>query len=161
MKINRKPPKAALGIIGIGNTLVGDDGAGIMVVRALQKLYSSRKNIFFYELTGDFLEMADRVGDAEQFIFCDAIAGGCPGEIETIRDTSARCFAPSFHQTDIASVMRSLKMLSMAATFPSWEILGIVIEPPQYFTNKLTPCISLAVDNCVAQLGKRIVSVPE
>jgi hydrogenase maturation protease len=161
MITNHRPQKAALGIIGIGNTLVGDDGAGIMVVRALQKLYSARKNIFFYELTGDFLEMADRVDDAEQFIFCDAIAGGCPGALTIIRDTAAPSFAPSFHQTDIASVMRSVKMLSLTATFPSWEIWGIVIEAPQYFTNRLTPCICLAVDDCVAKLTKRIASVPE
>jgi hydrogenase maturation protease len=161
MKTNHRPLRAALGIIGIGNTLVGDDGAGIMVVHALQKLYSSRKNIFFHELTGDFLEMADRIEDAERFIFCDAIAGDCPGELSIIRDTAACYFAPSFHQTDIASVMRSLKILSTTIAFPSWEIWGIAIEPPQYFANKLTPRISLAVDNCVAQLGKRIDSVPE
>jgi hydrogenase maturation protease len=156
MKTNSIPTKAALGIIGIGNTIAGDDGAGIIVVRHLQKILCSREDIFFYELTGDLLEMAELLHRAERFIFIDALAGDNPGEIKTLHDKANRSFTSSFHQTDISSVMHALNALSLISPFPPWEVWGIVIDPPTEFRKELSPPVSLAIDKLIIQFIKMV-----
>jgi hydrogenase maturation protease len=151
--------KAPLAIIGIGNPIAGDDGAGIKVVRSLKKVCGDLRGIIFHELTGDLLEMADRIDEAHSFIFCDALRGDIPGEILTIRDSAPHSFSASFHQNDIASVMHTLKALNLTAPFPKWEILGICIAAPAYFSKRLTPPVSRAVIKCTGLLTGRITSV--
>ena len=154
-----KMMKAALGIIGIGNDIVGDDGAGIMVVRRLKKSFSECLNCLVYELTGDLLEMAELVNRAEKFIFIDAVAGSAPGTITIMRTVDVRSFSASFHQTDIAAVMHSLEALTLASPFPQWELWGIEIEPPTHFRRGLTKSVSLAVNTCVARLTALLPSI--
>jgi hydrogenase maturation protease len=156
MKTKFRKVKAPLAIIGIGNPIAGDDGAGIKVVRRLKKLHGNRRKIIFHELTGDLLEMADRLDEAHSFIFCDALRGDNPGEILTIRNTTPHSFSASFHQNDIASVMHSLKALNLVTPFPQWEILGICIAAPTYFSKRLTLPVSRAIIKCVGRLTERI-----
>jgi hydrogenase maturation protease len=159
MKTSHRPASAKLAFIGIGNPIAGDDAAGIMVVRNLQRGVGMRNDLLFYELTGDLLEMADLLSKAPRFIFCDALQGADPGKIQIIPDSAARSFSPSFHQTDIASVMHSLKSLRMIMPFPEWEIWGISIAAPTHFSEDITPPVAHAIHTCVSLLSSRIESM--
>ncbi|MGO9230906.1 MAG: hydrogenase maturation protease [Bryobacteraceae bacterium] len=145
-----------LAVIGIGNTIAGDDGVGIEVVRLLREIWSGDERILLHTLEGDLFAVADLLPAAEKLLFIDAVAGEQPGLIVTGKACS-RSYAPSFHQTDIGTVMESLKVLGMADPFPEWEIWGITILPPRELKSELSPAVRAAA----ATLVERLVSLHE
>ena len=147
--------RARIAMVGVGNPLVGDDGAGAEVIRSLEARWASDRRVLLCTLEGDLLGIADRLEEAERFLFVDAVAGSEPGEI--VRDPAVpRAYAPSFHQTDVGTVMRHLEALGVADPFPPWEIWGIVIAPPRELRQALTPAVAEAVDRLSELLSRRI-----
>jgi len=154
----KNPDKARLAVVGIGNILVGDDGAGIAVLNRLRESWGEDSRVRFLALEGDLYEIGDYLDRAEEFIFVDAVAGENVGAIVESRHTP-RAYAPSFHQTDIGSVMECLRALHMADPFPAWTLWGIVIAPPTEVTPGLTPAVAEAVEELAARLRTRIPDI--
>lgn len=152
--LNSTNIKRQLAIVGVGNTLAGDDGVGIEVVRRLEADWSTEPVVMFHALEGDHFEIADLIEQAERFIFVDAVEGERPGELVFL-GSSHRAFAPSFHQTDVAAVMHSLEAIQVVDPFPAWEILGVTILPPTELRNGLSP----DVDRAAGQLYRRLSTV--
>jgi hydrogenase maturation protease len=147
--------RAKLAIVGVGNTLAGDDGAGIEAVRRLSSELEGKPGIILHAIEGDHFEVADLLDRAERFIFIDAVAGERPG-MRVLPDHAPRAFAPSFHQTDIASVMHGLEALRIVDPFPSWEIWGVTILPPEQLGEGLSPEVDRAVDGLCADLCRLV-----
>ena len=139
---------ARIAFIGIGNTIAGNDGAGIVALERLEKLFSAaeKTEYLFATITGDLFGITNYLGAAERFIFLDAIAGNTPGELRVIRSIDLQPLAPSFHQTDISSVMESLYRIRFIDPFPFWEVRGIIIAPPAQLREGLDPVIDRAAD---------------
>lgn len=150
-----KPDKHALAIVGVGNTIAGDDGAGVEVVRRLKTIWDGEPDIFFHTLEGDHFEIADLLDRAGKFIFVDAIAGARPGELVRMGKTCSS-FAPSLHQADIAAVMHCLAALGTVDPFPSWELWGVTILPPSELGEGLTPEVAAAVEILCGKLCRLI-----
>ncbi len=144
--------KLPLAIVGIGNTLAGDDGAGVEVVRRLGRSLGPGGRVLLHVLEGDHFEISDLLDRAERFIFVDAVAGERPGE-PVILEGGFRAFSPSFHQTDISAVMRCLEEIGVTEPFPRWEIWGITILPPAELGEGLSP----EVDRAVGLLSDRLL----
>lgn len=107
-------------------------------------------------LEGDLLEVADMLDRAGRFVFVDAVAGAPPGRIEFSRRAS-RAFSPSFHQTDIGTLMTRLEELGIADPFPDWEVAGIAIAPPRTLGEGLTPEVASAVEEMARILLATVV----
>lgn len=136
---------ARVAVVGIGNDLAGDDGVGVVVAERLRARLRGRDDVLVATLAGDPFAVADLLGAAERFVFLDAVAGDTPGELRRLR-SAPRAFAPSMHHTDIGAVMASLATLELATPFPPWEILGVVIRPPEELGEGLSPEIAAAAD---------------
>ncbi len=149
------PAKPPLAVIGVGNTIAGDDGAGVEVILRLKKTWEGNPAVFLHVLEGDHFEIAGLLDRAERFIFVDAFEGERPGELVNAANTR-RAFAPSFHQTDIASVMACLDTLRVVDPFPKWEIRGVTIIPPATIGEGLTPTVEAAVDALCEKLSRLI-----
>ena len=68
-----------IGIVGLGNSLSGDDGVGLEVVKKLKTLH---KNAWIHELGTDLLRIQLLVPYPKHIIFIDAVQyGGQPGKI--------------------------------------------------------------------------------
>jgi hydrogenase maturation protease len=146
---------ARIAVVGIGNTMAGDDGVGIVVADRLAERWEGRDDILVTTLEGDLFAVSDRLDRAREFLFVDAIAGDPPGQIRFL--TSARrAFAASMHQTDIGTVMQSLENLGIADPFPGWRIWGITIEPPEELGEGLSPAIAAAADELVGKIIGRV-----
>lgn len=130
--------RARLAVLGIGNTLAGDDSVGVVVARRLERKWRDADGVLFGILPGDLLAVSDWLDRAERFLFLDAVAGDRPGRLVRVA-VVPRAFAPSLHQTDIGSVMEALRGLEMTDPFPDWEVWGIEIAPPQHLTESLSP----------------------
>jgi hydrogenase maturation protease len=147
----RDPVRVQTGIIGIGNTLMGDDGAGIVALEKLQARFENRRDFLFHPLINDLFEMADLIDKACRFIFIDVFPGSPPGRRARISNASPS-FMPSLHQTDIGAVMRMLEPLRLVDPFPSWEVWGIAVEPPFLLGQGLSGPVTHAVDELVEEL---------
>jgi hydrogenase maturation protease len=147
--------RLTLAIVGVGNTLAGDDGAGVEAVRRLESSWGGEAEVFFHTIEGDHFEVADLLDCANKFIFVDAISGERPGELVRMGETR-RAFAPSFHQTDIAAVMQTLEALGIVAPFPAWEVWGVTILPPAELGEGLSPEVAAGVERLCRKLDELI-----
>ncbi|MBN1759999.1 MAG: hydrogenase maturation protease [Chitinispirillaceae bacterium] len=156
MASSQKPP---LWIIGIGNTLAGDDGAGIKALERLREHFGDHAAAFgltFSVLCGDLYAVSDMLSPDHRFLFLDAAAGDSPGKLLTITGPHAPVNAPSLHQLDICTVMRTLERLDICRPFPEWEVRCITIDPPQRLETGLSPPVERAVSRLVAKLAREI-----
>ena len=59
-------------VLGLGNTLLGDEGAGVYVVRALQARYANRADVEFVDGGTLSFTLAGPIEEAENLIVIDA-----------------------------------------------------------------------------------------
>ena len=145
------PSRAKIAIVGIGNTIAGDDGVGVLIAERLRPRWEDTDEVLVAVLPGDLFSVSDLLDQTEAFLFVDAIAGDDPGEIRVL-GSAQRAFAASLHQTDIGTVMSALKKLEMADPFPEWEVWGITIETPDELGEGLSPAISEAAERLEARI---------
>lgn len=147
-------------IIGIGNELAGDDGAGVVALKRLKRHYPPshplRKRVNFTILGGDLYSVTDFCSPYQHLLFLDAFAGGRPGELVTITGDQPTTEAPSLHQLDICSVMQSLRQLKLCHPFPSWEVRGITTATPEHLGIGLSRPVEIAVDKLVTIITKEL-----
>lgn len=151
--------KVRTAVIGIGNTLAGDDGAGIAALELLKCKMDKNPDLLFASLYGDLFSVTEFLGLADRFIFLDAVAASVPGELFVGVTVPLSGLSSSFHQSDIGSVMESLRRIEYIDPFPVWEIRGVTIMPPDRLHEGLSPAVEQAVgrlvDNLVAELRER------
>lgn len=148
-------PKARVALVGIGNPLAGDDGVGPEVVRALAESMAPDPQVLLGVLEGDLLEVADWLPRAEHFLFVDAVAGEPPGEV-VIGTQGVRAWAPSFHQSDLATTIETLRRMGVAEPFPTWELWGVSILPPRELGTGLSPPVAAAAESLRLRLLSEI-----
>jgi hydrogenase maturation protease len=136
---------ARIAVIGIGNTLAGDDGVGIVVAERLRVRWSASDEVLVAVLPGDLFAVTDLLDRADDCLFIDAIAGDSPGEIRVLT-AAPRALSPSLHQTDIGTVMETLKALGANDPFPTWSVWGITIDQPEELGEGLSPAVASAAD---------------
>ncbi|MCK5117340.1 MAG: hydrogenase maturation protease [Candidatus Aegiribacteria sp.] len=147
-----------LGIIGVGNTLAGDDGAGNAVVSRLKEKYPDSTDVFLHNLETDPLELWDVLPSAKKFIFVDAVAGKPAGRLVAVSKRGMRrAWAPSLHNMDLPTVIRQLYLLR-GEDEPEWNIWGVTIDIPDHLQEGLSSAVSEAVESLVEILSERIES---
>lgn len=152
--------RARIAIVGIGNTIAGDDGVGVVVAERLEERWSESNEILVTKLPGDLFSVSDLLAEAPEFLFVDAIAGDHPGEIQ-ILSSARRAFAASLHQTDIGAVMAALKKLGVVDDFPEWQVWGITIETPEELGEGLSPKIAEAAERLEVRIAEYVEGLLE
>ena len=150
--------RARIAVVGIGNTIAGDDGVGVVVAERLEKRWSESNEILVTTLPGDLFSVSDLLAEAPEFLFVDAIAGDHPGKIQ-ILSSARRAFAASLHQTDIGTVMAALNRLGVVDDFPEWQVLGITIERPEELGEGLSPVIAEAAELLEAKIIEHVEGI--
>jgi hydrogenase maturation protease len=140
-----------LTIIGLGNELLSDDGAGIRVVQELKKRLADLP-ITFEELAVGGLDLLDYVVGYSECIIVDAITSGNqpPGTLyrfvqspdqEPLKLTSS-------HQIDLGQVLSLAKLLG--ASLPSrLTVYGIEVADITTFREACTEEVSKAIPGLV------------
>lgn len=150
--------RARIAVVGIGNTLAGDDGVGVLVADRLRHRFKEHKEIVVTTLPGDLFAISDLLDQTDAFLFVDAVAGDDPGEIQVL--TSAqRAFAASLHQTDIGTVMAALEKLEVVDDFPEWQVWGITIETPEELGEGLSPEIAAAANRLEGMIIEHVEGI--
>lgn len=144
-----------VGLVGIGNTLAGDDGAGVVAVSLLREAYGDDPRLFFHCLDGDLFALSEVLGRAPRFIVVDAVLGDPPGRLVRRAPTPTR-IAASFHQADVLQTLATLRELAVVDPFPEVELWGVTIHPPRELDESLSPPVEAAVRRLARRLKARI-----
>jgi hydrogenase maturation protease len=152
-------------IIGIGQTMRGDDGVGVFAVQAWQKQHPHTAAlpevcVEIAELPG--LDLLELLSEADCALIVDAIKGdGIPGEIHILDEQALAAFDPgsgSAHGWGVAETIRLGQKLGRAEIPGDIKILGITAQ--QFGIGRsLSSMISEQLPNIIEEIENQVQSV--
>jgi len=154
-------------VLGVGNSVRMDDGAGIRVVEKLESdVELNQLDISFRYLNTGGFDILDEIDGFQNAIIIDAASmadkGLKPGEFFHLTDIGKMKSKPalgvSSHGLGVLSVLKYADIGGYEIP-ESIEIYGIQVKTTNYFSEELTPEVALGVQKLVKQVKKRILSL--
>lgn len=116
-------------VLGIGNTILTDEAAGVRVVEALERGYALPANVLAIDGGTSGMEMIEDLSDLDFLIVVDVVkTGAAPGTVVKIDGADIPVFFRSKlspHQIALPDVLASLELLG---AMPK-EIIVLGVEP--------------------------------
>jgi len=116
-------------VLGIGNTILTDEAAGVRVVEALEQAYKVPANVLLIDGGTSGMEMIEDLSSLDFLIVVDVVkTGAAPGTVVKIAGKDIPVFLRnklSPHQIGLSDVLASLELLD---TMPR-EIIVLGVEP--------------------------------
>ena len=154
----RNSPKTL--VLGLGNVIMGDEGVGVHVVRALEKLALPPHVECLDGGTGGFI-LLEPMQDAARIIMIDAAADG--NSIGTVTRTVprfAREYPPTLTAHDIG-IKDLLDLFYMLDGGREVTLYAITIDPHQPITLDLSPEIRRAAEFAAGQIMAELTSTQQ
>ncbi len=160
-------------VIGLGNTILTDDGVGILVARAAALRWSERRlssshaasEVTFTEASVGGLRLLDLIAGFERVILVDAIQtpGGQAGQIYRLGpgDLRASLHSGSTHDLSLPGALALGRDLGLA--LPSDEqivIIAIEVADVLTFGERCTPEVSAAIPRAVGAVLEALEPEP-
>jgi hydrogenase maturation protease len=155
------PAKNKTLVLGLGNTLLGDEGAGVYAVRRLQELHAGLKDVEFLDGGTLSFTLAGPIEDAGNFIVIDATQlKAQPGTVRVFEGEDMDRFLGSNRKSSVheVSLMDLMVIASLAESLPVRRaLIGI---QPEYLDWSDTPteavarAIPLACDMAMALVNQ-------
>lgn len=137
-------------VLGIGNTLMQDDGLGVWAIRALRDAYDLPPEVRLIEGGVGGLRLLSVLHDAGFLLMIDAVRkGGVPGTLYRLTPgTLPRRRGPvmSAHEVGISEL---LSVAELVGKLPRTVILGIEPQEVQKVGLEMTPSIQQAIPRVV------------
>ena len=145
-------------VLGLGNVLMGDEGVGVHVLRALQKREQPEGVECLDGGTGGFI-LLEPMQAADRIVMIDAAADGNP--VGTVTRTSprfSRDYPPTMTAHDVG-IKDLLDLFYMLDGGRDVVLYAITIDPLQSITLDLSETISKAAQIAVAQIATELSSI--
>lgn len=141
-------------VVGFGNPLRSDDGAGWQIAQQLSRDFS-RPGIQIVSCQQLTPEIADFVSHAEKVLFVDAAHGDVPGEIGCRKLTPAASTGEYSHELTPAAVLNLAKMLYGRCP-PAWlfTITGETFAPG----DSLSAVVAAAIPDLLERIERFVDS---
>lgn len=146
-------------LLGLGNTILGDDGVGIAVTREIRRRCSNRNDLTIKESALSGLALLDLIIGYDRLIVVDAIKTGTkpPGYVHRLdmSDIRQTTLASSPHFTGLPSVIEFGR--ACGYQMPR-DVQLLAIEARDLYTVKeaLTPELKKAVPGIAQQIHELI-----
>lgn len=160
-------PSKFLVVLGIGNSIRMDDGAGIRVVEKLEKDENLEKlDISFKYLNTGGLDILDEIDGYKRAIIVDAASmadqGLKPGEfyhLDNLNDLKIEQTGEiSSHGVGVFGFLKYAKIGGYSVPNPI-EIYGVQIKETGFFSEDLTPEVSKAVNELAVIIRDKIITL--
>jgi len=138
-------------VMGLGNVIMGDEGVGVHVVRAVEKHTLPAGVECLDGGTGGFI-LLEPMQNADRVILIDAAADGNP--IGTVTRTTPR-FSNDYPVTLTAhdiGIKDLLDAFYIQGGGPEIVLYAITIDPHQSISMELSPGATVAADEAVARI---------
>ncbi len=160
------PAQATVTVLGLGNILMGDEGAGVRALDALRERYEFPESVRFLDGGTLGLDLIFYLEDTEKLLVIDAIDSGAPpGTIKILEGPeipSVLAGKFSVHQIGLQDLFFALDIMEkrpshacLVGVVPKVVDLGLELSPE---VKKALPGVSDAV---VGRLGGWGISVKE
>jgi hydrogenase maturation protease len=138
-------------VLGLGNVIMGDEGVGVHVVRALEK-HPLPTNVECLDGgTGGFV-LLEPLQEADRIILIDAAADGNPlGTVTRTTPKFSRDYPPTLTAHDIG-VKDLLDVFYIQGGSHDVILYAITIDPQQPISMELSPEIAKAAEVAVAEI---------
>jgi len=149
-------------ILGLGNTILSDDGVGIRVIEELQRrLYDPDITVLETNVSG--LSLLDIIIGYDKVIIVDAIqtVGGKPGDIYQLTPDALKVsrHAASPHDVNFATALELGKKLGLAVP-REIVIFAIEVDDVTTFSEECTPELKKAIPVCVEMVIQELKENP-
>jgi hydrogenase maturation protease len=140
----------SIAIVGVGNTLMQDDGVGVWAVRALAKRYTFPGHVCLIEGGVLGLQLLHELRGARQLLIIDAMnGGGTPGTLywaDADQLPKDRGVLMSLHEVGLAEVLSVGALLGWC---PRVRILGVQPREVRAPGLELSPVLQAALPRVV------------
>jgi len=144
-------------VVGLGNDIAGDDGAGLFAVRRLSKQLGDWGGTEFVELPWAGFNLLDVLPGYDRAILIDSLQSGRypPGTVVELdeQDLAGSVRLISFHDINYPTVLSLGKKLGYEMP-DRVHLLGIEGERFDTFTAELTPAVAGGVGRAVKLVKK-------
>jgi len=149
-------------ILGLGNTILSDDGVGIRVVEELQSRLSD-PDITVLETNVSGLSLLDIMIGYDKVIIVDAIqtVGGKPGDIYQLTPDALKVsrHAASPHDVNLVTALDLGKKLGLSMP-QEIVIFAIEVADVTTFSEECTPELKLVIPVCVETVIRELKEKP-
>ena len=151
-------------VLGIGNTILSDEGLGVRVVEHLLRDYAFPEGVQCIDGGTSGMELIEDLSNLDLLIVIDVIKAGVPkGQLIRIAGTDVPVFFRkklSPHQIALPDVLASLEFLGTAPK----DIVVLGVEPESLelgteLTAGVAACLPMLTEAAVAELQQRGVAV--
>lgn len=148
-----------IAILGMGNTLLSDDGVGIVIADRLRDVYEENEFVDVMETSWGGFRVIDLLSGYDSAIIIDAIKTG-DQPVGTIRKFGPSDFVhtvrmTAFHDINFATALQFAKQLEIPMP-EDISIYTIEVEETERITEDLTPQVRLAGERCLKYIRKEI-----
>jgi len=145
-------------VLGLGNVLMGDEGVGVHVVRAVEKHTLPAKVECLDGGTGGFT-LLEPLQEAGRIILIDAASDGNPiGTVTRTTPRFSRDYPPTLTAHDIG-VKDLLDVFYIQGGGPDVILYAITIDPQQPISMELSEVIAKAAEVAVAEILAELQSL--
>lgn len=147
-------------VLGLGNILLQDEGAGVRLVERLAKRYELPSEVEVLDGGTSGMELIHTIADRDALVVCDAVRSDAPpGTVMRIAGEKLPAFFGtklSPHQLGLSDMLATLTLLERVP--PSVSLIGIVPQDLDLGL-ELSPRIASALDEALALLVSEIESL--
>ncbi len=146
-------------VLGIGNTILSDEAAGVRAVEALEHAYRMPDDVMVIDGGTSGMEMIEDLSNLDFLIVIDVVkTGAAPGTVVKIEGEEIPVFFRhklSPHQIALPDVLASLELLD---TMPK-EIIVLGVEPITLELGmEMTPTVAAKVPVLAAMAAAELVA---
>ncbi len=139
-------------VVGIGSTILTDDGVGVVAAREIQRQLSADR-IDVLELGTAGIALLDYIGGYQRVILLDAMVTGAPPG--TVHQLTGEAFTKSAHlgsahEADLPTVLALGQRLFPGKMPHEVVVIGIEAQELTEFSETLTPAVAAALPAVVS-----------
>lgn len=149
----------ALLILGLGNMLCEDDGAGVAAVARICRDYTLPEGARVLDGGTLGLSLLPYLQDAERLILVDAILGNKPGDLVRLDGSDvahAAAHRMSVHQIGVSDLLHGVHLTGRA---PSVMVLHGVVPASMELSVELTPAVEAALPKLIDNILNEAASL--
>lgn len=145
-------------VIGYGNSLCGDDGAGRRVVEALEDALPPGAAVSLHQLAP---EWAETISHVDHVIFVDATAGEIPGEVRCFPLSAAPCRPDSHTVTPDGLLHMAAELYGHSPSAHVVTIAGESFALSESLTDRVAAAVPVAAAMILNLAGQFTAAEPE
>lgn len=140
-------------VLGVGNTLMRDDGVGVHAVRALADAYEIPANVRVVDGGAAGLGLLSDIAEADHLVIVDALKrGGVPGSIYCLAAEEIRPRRGPFVSAHEVGIAELLAAAEFAGRLPETQIIGVEALETESVGLELTGPLRSALPRIVAAI---------